>query len=194
MSGSKAPPRSLSSRDRVHVLARVNGEQLLELGRGRLAPLPAEPVARLEPALDRADPVRPLGMAEPVSCSSDDGWLKRSGTRAGTVPTRSGRPRPQTLLRTDVAVVGAGAAGLFAALVAAERGREVALVIALAAGAVRELLGAGRDRRRAGRGRLAGPARRGHARGGPRSRPAERGPRAVRGVARRGCASSRRWA
>jgi L-aspartate oxidase len=56
-----------------------------------------------------------------VSCSSDAGWLKKTGTRAGTV---LGVDR----LRADVAVVGAGAAGLYAALTAAEQGASVALV------------------------------------------------------------------
>jgi L-aspartate oxidase len=46
------------------------------------------------------------------------------GTRAGTVPAVS----PSHPLRVDVAVVGAGAAGLYAALTAAETGARVALV------------------------------------------------------------------
>jgi L-aspartate oxidase len=46
------------------------------------------------------------------------------GTRAGTVPAVS----PSHPLRVDVAVVGAGAAGLYTALTAAEAGARVALV------------------------------------------------------------------
>ena len=72
----------------------------------------------------RADPVRPLGVAGPVSWSSDAGWRKNGGMGAGTVPARLGRNSPTT----DVAVVGAGAAGLYAALVAAAEGARVALV------------------------------------------------------------------
>src|SRR3954463_15370850 len=64
------------------------------------------------------------GWPGPVSCSSDDGWRKRTGTRAGTVPAVSASDP----LRVDVAVVGAGAAGLYAALTAASEGARVALV------------------------------------------------------------------
>src|SRR3954463_5199902 len=64
------------------------------------------------------------GWPGPVSCSSDDGWRKRTGTRAGTVPAVSASDP----LRVDVAVVGAGAAGLYAALTASAEGARVALV------------------------------------------------------------------
>jgi L-aspartate oxidase len=49
--------------------------------------------------------------------------MKGGDTRAGTVSRRVAEP-----LRTDVAVVGAGAAGLYSALVAARQGARVALV------------------------------------------------------------------
>ena len=49
--------------------------------------------------------------------------MKSGDTRAGTVPRRVADP-----LLTDVAVVGAGAAGLYSALVAAREGARVALV------------------------------------------------------------------
>ncbi len=62
----------------------------------------------------------------------------------------AGEPTTQPL-RTDVAVVGAGAAGLYAALTRGARGRARRARVALAAGGVGELLGAGRDRGRARR-------------------------------------------
>jgi L-aspartate oxidase len=61
------------------------------------------------------------GCPGPVSCSSDEGWLKKTGTR------RRYGTGVESLL-ADVAVVGAGAAGLYAALIAAEQGARVALV------------------------------------------------------------------
>ena len=66
--------------------------------------------------------------AAPVSCCSDDGWRERSGRAiAGTVPAHD-RRAPAS--HADVAVVGAGAAGLYAALTAAREGARVALVSA----------------------------------------------------------------
>ena len=64
----------------------------------------------------------------PVSCSSDEGW--RSRTRPGIRDTVPANVADEPLLTTDVAVVGAGAAGLYAALTAARAGARVALVSA----------------------------------------------------------------
>ena len=92
----------------------------------------------------------------PVSCSSDDGWRKKSGAATPVRYSPRVTAPPPTPLRADVAVVGAGAAGLYAALIAAARGRAGGARVALAAArSRRQLLGAGRDRRRAGRRRLA---------------------------------------
>ena len=57
---------------------------------GRLAPLVAQPVALRQGALDGLDALGRSGWPNPVSCSSDEGWRKRTGTRAGTVPTLRG--------------------------------------------------------------------------------------------------------
>ena len=81
---------------------------------------------------------------------------------------------------------GAGAAGLYAALTAAARGRARRAREPLAARPDRVVLGPGRDRRGAGRRRLARAAHRRHPRGRPRRRPRERRAGAVRGVARAG--------
>ena len=77
--------------------------------------------------------------------------------------------------RVDVAVVGAGAAGLYTALIAAGAGARVALVSQLSPCAVGELLGAGRPGGRARPGRHRRPAPRRHPRG--RSRRHERADR-----------------
>ena len=66
------------------------------------------------------------------------------------------------VLAVDVVVVGAGAAGLYAALTAAERGGRVARRERHAARPDGELLGAGRPRRGARRRRLARAASRRH--------------------------------
>ena len=53
---------------------------------------------------------------------------RRGSARAPVPYRRAVEAPPETLMRADVAVVGAGAAGLFAALVAADLGANVALV------------------------------------------------------------------
>src|SRR3954469_19031035 len=62
----------------------------------------------------------------PVSCSSDDGWWKT--TRDDTAGYGN-RPRMDPL-RADLAVIGAGAAGLSPALCGARLGARVVLVSA----------------------------------------------------------------
>ena len=66
---------------------------------------------------------------------------------------RTGQRGSEPLLTADVAVVGAGAAGLYAALTADRAGAPRRARLRDAARADRELLGAGRDRRRARRSR-----------------------------------------
>ena len=101
---------------------------------------------------------------------------------ADTVPPGD-PPRPD-IEPVDVAVVGAGAAGLYTALVAAANGARVALISQLAARPVRELLGAGRPRggARSRRHRRAPPRR--HARAGRGATSAPHGARPLRGGAR----------
>src|SRR3954469_9495048 len=65
---------------------------------------------------------------EPVSCSSDDGWRSTSGRAIDGYRTPPMNDAPQ--LHADVAVVGAGGAGLYAALSAAAEGASVVLVSA----------------------------------------------------------------
>ncbi|MEA2220147.1 MAG: L-aspartate oxidase, partial [Solirubrobacteraceae bacterium] len=64
----------------------------------------------------------------PVSCSSEKGWRNRTGPGIPDTVLRNVADEP--LLTADVAVVGAGAAGLYAALTAAQAGATVALVSA----------------------------------------------------------------
>jgi L-aspartate oxidase len=102
----------------------VHAQELLLRRRRRLDGLPPEPVAALELALDRPDPVGPLGVPRPGvvverRCVAEE---RRHGRRYGT-----GAPLDDSI-STDVAVVGAGAAGLYAALVAAAEGASVTLV------------------------------------------------------------------
>src|SRR6266540_3741271 len=63
----------------------------------------------------------------PVSCSSDDGWRSRSGEAISLPYPRMTEPGR---IDADLAVVGAGAAGLYAALTGARSGATVALVSA----------------------------------------------------------------
>ena len=66
----------------------------------------------------------------PVSCSREASWRSRiPGTVRDTVP-RDELARPGEVLAADVVVVGAGAAGLYAALTAAAEGAQVAVVSA----------------------------------------------------------------
>src|SRR3954452_8649364 len=65
---------------------------------------------------------------EPVSCSSDDGGRSTSGRAIDGYRTPPMNDAPQ--LHADVAVVGAGGAGLYAALSAAAEGASVVLVSA----------------------------------------------------------------
>ena len=127
VSRSKAPPRALSLAHRLHVLSRVHREQLLELDGAapRAAPSRASRARSSSASIARMRSAR-SGCPKPVSCSSEDGWLKKSG-RARPLRYRVAEP-PPIPLRADVAVVGAGAAGLYAALVAAREGARVALV------------------------------------------------------------------
>src|SRR5215217_4068768 len=67
----------------------------------------------------------------PVSCSRDEGWRSMSGAggRTGTW-VRYPRMADPERIEADLAVVGAGAAGLYAAYTGAQRGARVALVSA----------------------------------------------------------------
>ena len=115
--------------------------------------------------------------------------MRATDTGAGTVPARRHGPigaraparrRRRGRRRRRRPVRGADGRG---------RGRASRAREPLAACADRVLLGPGRHRRRAGGRRRAGPPRRRHARGRARRRPRERGAGALRGVARRGCAT-----
>ncbi len=66
----------------------------------------------------------------PVSCSSDEGWWRKTGrpTRGYRIPTIGAVDHSST--RADLVVVGAGAAGLYCALCAAREGARVVLVSA----------------------------------------------------------------
>jgi L-aspartate oxidase len=91
----------------------------LELGARRLVTLVAEPVAPLELGRERPHPLGPL-------------WVTVAGVvlERGRVTEeeRGGDGGYGIQVRVDVAVVGAGAAGLYASLVAAGQGARVALV------------------------------------------------------------------
>src|SRR4051794_29942617 len=63
----------------------------------------------------------------PVLCSSDDGWRIRTG---GAIRIRYPRVPRDPMLSCEIAVVGAGAAGLYTALPAASTGASVVLVSA----------------------------------------------------------------
>ena len=107
-----------------HVLGRVHAQQLLLARRGRLARLPAEPVTALELAPRSRGSGRPARDAH-GRCRAPA--RPGGGRTAASAPVRYLRAVNEPL-RTDVAVVGAGAAGLYAALVAADQGASVALV------------------------------------------------------------------
>ena len=106
-----------------------------------------------------------------------------------------GRPWPMAragLIEADVAVVGAGAAGLYAALTASQaRARASRWCPRRALARTASLLGAGRPRRGAGGRRLARAPPRGHARRGPRRRACSRPRGCSARTRRRGCASWR---
>ena len=100
----------------------------------------------------------------PVSCSSEEGCSKITGGMSA-VPYCSLEP-----LQTQVAVVGAGAAGLYTALCAARAGGAGDAHLGHPAGRVLQLLGPGRTGRRRGRRRQRASAPRRHAQGGARRR------------------------
>ena len=107
------------------------------------------------------------------------------------IPYRPRDPARPSSSAADVAVVGAGAAGLYTALVAAEQRRARGARVELAAGAVGELLGAGRARGRArprGRAWICTSSR--HARRGARRAPTRARPRSSAPRRRTACASS----
>src|ERR671916_599192 len=95
----------------------------------RGASLVAQPVAPLHLALDRGDAAGALGMGPGLVLHRGLRPEVERRAHAGTVirPVTSGAPDP-TPLRADVAVVGAGAAGLYAVLAASREGARVALV------------------------------------------------------------------
>src|SRR5687768_16729657 len=100
-------------------------EQVAVGGR-RLDTEETKPAARLQLALDRHDPRRPLRVHARVVLERRR--VRQQGRRrhGATVPAV---PAP-TRIDADVAVVGAGGAGLYTALAAAEHGAQVALVSA----------------------------------------------------------------
>ena len=173
--------------DQLDMLRRVHARELLERRARRLDALPAEPVVARHLGLERARSAR----AARGGPGCRGRGRRRGGTRAarttGTVPAVQEPP-------SDLVVVGAGAAGLFASLTAARRGRPRHARLRAAAGRDRLLLGAGRARGRARRRRLAGPAPRGHGRRRTRARPALGRRGAVRRRRRRGSPTSRRSA
>src|SRR5262245_44285800 len=63
----------------------------------------------------------------PVSCSRDDSWRRRIGCGTALPYPRMAEREP---IEADLAVVGAGAAGLYAALTGAREGARVALISA----------------------------------------------------------------
>ena len=141
---------------RLDVLARVHAPELLQL-RARAPRGARSRASRARPrlCLDRADAVGALGVAEPVSCSSEDGWRKWSGTRAGTVPTPRGRPPPKRSCGPTSPWWAPAPPACSRRSWPPTQGARVALVCRSPLAADRELLGPGRHRRRAGRRRLA---------------------------------------
>ena len=101
----------------------MDGEQLLARDLGRLQQRGAEPAVTGHLVLQRADPLGPLRMARDVvrerALVTQPEW-----GHAGTVR------RSVNAERSDLVVVGAGAAGLFACLTAARAGARVTLVSA----------------------------------------------------------------
>ena len=177
---SNGCPRALNARTCSTYSRGWTRRSCSSVARGRLDGLPAEPVAALELGLDRADALRPLGVAVPGVV------LERR--RVAEEPGHGRRVRYRRALdetsRTDVAVVGAGAAGLYAALVAAAEGASVALVSRSplaqtasywAQGGIAAALADGDSPERHARG---------HDRRRPRRGARERRPGALRGVAR----------
>ena len=112
------------------------------------------------------------------------------GTRVRYPSSRRAARRTEA----DVAVVGAGAAGLYAALTRRPRRRPRRARLRDAARRVRQLLGPGRPRRRARRRRLAERHLRGHRARRPRRRARSAPPRPLRRGARAPCATSSRSA
>ena len=122
------PPRGAQLLDERDVLLRVHGVQLLARGRRRLHALAAEPAVRA-PSRLRARRIRSGRSGCPgTSWRSDASWRSQMGRR----PRRYRTPPvvPCRRARSDLVVVGAGAAGLFAALTAAREGARVTLVSA----------------------------------------------------------------
>src|SRR4051812_41173759 len=96
----------------------MDQQQLFELGRRSRAALPAQPVAGGELGLDRADALRVLGVGPRVVLQRRRMREQERRRDGVTVPA----------VQADLAVVGAGAAGLQAALTAAREGARVVLV------------------------------------------------------------------
>jgi L-aspartate oxidase len=107
----------------------MHRQQALQIGLGRLAPLPAQPVATAELRLDGAQAVGSLRVAPTGVVLERGGVAEEEPLRDRvTVTTPVAEPILPSSQRVDVAVVGAGAAGLYAALVAAREGASVVLV------------------------------------------------------------------
>ena len=167
------------------VVRRVHGvDDARARPRGDSAHVPAQPVALGQRALDgrRSAPAR--SGCGPVSCSSDDGWRSRSGA---AISLRYPRMAGPARIETDLVVVGAGAAGLYAALTAAGAGARVALVSATPLARTASYWAQGGLAAALARRRLARPAPRGHRARRARPRAHERRDRPVpRGAAHRG--------
>ena len=164
---SNASPRALMSRTRATYSAGCTRSSCSSLAAGASrGSQPSHSRLSSSASIARIRSAR-SGWPWPVSCSSEAGWRKNGGIRAGTVPARRERASPhrrrscwRRRRRPLRRARGRRPGG-------ERRAREP-----LAARADRELLGSGRDRRGAGPGRLARAARRRHARRRPRRPPA----------------------
>ena len=163
VSASSAPPPAATNRSIALDVRPADAPRSSSVARRRAATPGAsqpEPVARVAaPRSIARDPLGALGVRAGVVLQR--GRDATSRTPGGTRATVPAMPEP-TAIDVDVAVVGAGGAGLFTALTAAARGRARRARLRHAARPDRELLGAGRDRRRARRRRLARRAPRRH--------------------------------
>ncbi len=154
---------------------------------GELTRSIAEPAVGLQLAVDRHHARGLLGVRSGVVIQRR-GVLQQHGRGGGhrRVPYL-----PVSAQQTEVAVVGAGAAGLYTALCVARAGRRGHAHLGRPAGRRLQLLGAGRARRRARRRRHPRPPPRRHHHGRARLGAGVRGPGAVRRGAGRGAGPHR---
>ena len=136
---SAPPPPRASAFDRRDVGLRVHRGQHGAVDGRRLRRARSPSQSRAELGVDRRDARRLLRVRSGVVLAARTGAQAARGSGHRRVPYL-----PVPGLQTQVAVIGAGAAGLYTALCAARLGARVTLDLGDAAGRVVELLGPGR--------------------------------------------------